>query len=229
VATVPTLLGRIRSRLVSALVLYLNRPVRPTGSATAPPAHPLAGWLCPGDVLLSEGNTRIAALVKRVTRSSWSHVSMYVGPLDDGPDPRCVVEADIAAGVRAIRLSELDAVHVRVLRPIGLNPTDRSRLADWVVSRVGSEYDLKHAWLLGRKLFPLRLRLASRPSLTVSHTATRFICCSLLTQAFAWVGAPIAWIPAHSDPTLIADSANVTPGDFERASTFEVIFPGRRR
>jgi hypothetical protein len=33
----------------------------------------------------------------------------------------CVVEADIAAGVRSIRLSELNALHVRVLRPIGLN------------------------------------------------------------------------------------------------------------
>ena len=71
---------------------------------------------------------------------------MYVGPLDNGPDPLCVVEADIAAGVRSIRLSELNALQVRVLRPIGLTDTDRARLADWVVGQIGSEYDFAHAW-----------------------------------------------------------------------------------
>jgi hypothetical protein len=48
----------------------------------------LASVLLPGDVLLTDGNTRMAALVRRVTRSAWSHVSMYVGPLEAGPDPR---------------------------------------------------------------------------------------------------------------------------------------------
>ena len=43
-----------------------------------------------GDVLLSAGNTRCAALVRRLTQSTWSHVSMYVGPLDDAPDPLCI-------------------------------------------------------------------------------------------------------------------------------------------
>jgi Permuted papain-like amidase enzyme, YaeF/YiiX, C92 family len=220
------ILARVRTRLIRALVLYLNQPVEPPGSATTAARQPHAGMLLPGDVLLSEGNTRVAALVKRVTQSSWSHVSMYVGPLDEGQDPRCIVEADIAAGVRSIRLSELNALQVRVLRPTGLNNADRSRLADWVLSRVGSEYDLEHAWLLGRKLFRLPLRSASRPaSNNVSNTATRFICCSLLTQAFALVGAPISLLEAASGPTFIADPGNLTPGDFERASIFEVIRP----
>src|SRR5207244_11357527 len=112
-----------------------------------------------GDVLPSDGDTRLAAPVKRFTRSTWSHVSMYVGPLEEGPDPLCIVEADIAAGVRSIRLSELKALQVRVLRPIGLNDMDRRRLADWVVNRIGGEYDLAHAWALGRYL--LRLGFAA--------------------------------------------------------------------
>jgi hypothetical protein len=69
-----------------------------------------------GDVLLSHGNTRVAALIRCITQSPGSHVSMYVGPLDDGPDPLCVVEADMAAGVRSIRRSELNALLVRVRR-----------------------------------------------------------------------------------------------------------------
>jgi len=134
--------------------------------------HRALGAVDRGDVLLSDGNTRVAALVKRMTQSTWSHVSMYVGPLDEGPDPRCIVEADLAAGVRSIRLSELNAAQVRVLRPIGLNDGDRCRLVNWVVSRIGSEYDLAHALVLGRNLLPLPGRLRSAPK-TKANSTTR--------------------------------------------------------
>jgi hypothetical protein len=149
-----------------------------------------------------------------------------VGPLEDGPDPRCVVEADIAAGVRAIRLSELNALDVRVLRPIGLNDMDRYQLADWVVSRIGSEYDLAHAWVLGRNLLPLPLpaRLRSSPD-RMANSATRFICCSLLAHAFALVGYPILPVRMRVSAAGTVDHGNLTPGDFERASLFEVVGP----
>ena len=124
-------------------------------------------------------------------------------------------------------LSELNALNVRILRPTGLDSTNRSRLAEWVVSRIGSEYDHAHAWLLGRRLLRLPLR---RPSLhpssdTVAGTATRFICCTLLTHAFAFVGLAIAPVQGSSGSTPRVDLGHVTPGDFERASVFEVIGP----
>jgi hypothetical protein len=131
-----TLLGRIRSRLIGALAVYLAEPVKPHAAAAAADPLSLSAVLLPGDVLLTDGNTRAAALVRRITRSSWSHVSMYVGPLEEGPDGRCIVEADVAAGVRSVRLSELKGQHVRVLRPTGLNDMDRRRLVDWVISRL---------------------------------------------------------------------------------------------
>src|SRR5947207_15426012 len=124
----------LRTRLIGALARYLAQPVTRYSLATDADPQSLSAVLHHGDVLLSDGNTRVAALVKRITRSTWSHVSMYVGPLEEGPDPPCIVEADVAAGVRSIRLSELKALHVRVLRPIGLNDMDRRRLADWVVN-----------------------------------------------------------------------------------------------
>ena len=224
VARAMTLLTRMRGRLIGELVLYLAQPVKHSSRVTTADPQSLAAILDRGDVLLSDGNTRVAALVKRMTQSTWSHVSMYVGPLDDGPDPPCIVEADIAAGVRSIRLSELNALQVRVLRPIGLNDMDRRRLADWVVSRIGSEYDLAHAWVLGRNLLPLPLptRLRSLPN-TMAHSATRFICCSLLAHAFALVGYPILPVQMRASPTATVDHRNLTPGDFERASGFEVV------
>jgi hypothetical protein len=222
VAAALALLARMRTRLFGALVLYLVQPIKHT---TADPQS-LAAILDCGDVLLSAGNTRVAALVKRFTGSTWSHVSMYVGPLEEGPDPLCIVEADLAAGVRPIRLSELNASHVRVLRPVGLNDMHRRQLADWVVSRIGSEYDLAHAWVLGRSLLRLPPPPCSRSSPnTTANSATRFICCSLLAHAFALVGYPILPVQMRVGPTATIDQRNLTPGDFEHASVFEVVGP----
>jgi hypothetical protein len=223
------LLRRAQSRLWDAFMRYLTTPIRRAGPTATKSIESLAGVLCRGDVLLSEGNTRISILIKRLTGSPWSHVAMYVGPLDDGHDPRCIIEADIAAGVRSIRLSELDALNVRVLRPASLDSTNRSRLAEWVTSRIGSEYDHAHALLLGRSLLrlPLRTRAAPSPS-TATSTATRFICCSLLVHAFASVGLAIAPVRTCSDAKACADPAGITPGDFEQVPVFEVIgLPGR--
>ena len=226
VAAALTLLTRARIRLIGALVLYLARPIKNSSPQPSSDPQSLAAALIRGDVLLSHGNTRVAALIRCITQSPWSHVSMYVGPLDDGPDPLCVVEADMAAGVRSIRLSELNALRVRVLRPVGLNDIDRSRLVDWVVSRIGCEYDLTHAWGLGRKFLRLPLPRCFRSSSnTITDSATRFICCSLLAHAFALVGYPIVPEQMRVSLTATVDGNNLTPGDFERASGFEVVGP----
>jgi len=157
--------------------------------------------------------------VRRVTGSPWSHVSMYVGPLEAGPDARCIVEADVVAGVRAVRLSELKGLQVRVLRATGLDNLERRRLADWVTSRIGDDYDLAHAWMLATKL--LRLPLASR-LWPAAQSATRFICSTLLAQAFMLVGYTI--VPALIGlRTGAADHRFVTPHDFQSASVFEVV------
>jgi permuted papain-like amidase YaeF/Yiix C92 family enzyme len=212
----------MRSRLVAAAALYLAQPVRHYGPAATADSQSLAAVLQRGDVLLTDGNTRLAALVKRVTRSPWSHVALYVGPLEEGSDAPCIVEADIAAGVRSVRLSALKGLHIRVLRPVGLNEADRARLADWVVSRIGGEYDLSHAWALGRKLLRLPARLPPR---TIAESATRFICSSLLAHAFALIGVPILPGQMAIPVARTADHRYLTPGDFEHAPAFEAVTP----
>jgi len=206
--TQPTLLARIRRRLLGALALFLTQPLRHAERPAPGDAQSLHAVLRPGDVLLSDADSRMAALVRRITRSSWSHVSMYVGPLEDGPDPRCVVEADLAAGVRAVPLSSFAGQRARVLRPMGLGEAERRRIADWVVNRIGDPYDVAHAWTLARWL----LRLPARPA-TIAQDAKRFICSSLLAQAFLFIGFPIA----------AAAPGYVIPRDFESASGFEVV------
>jgi hypothetical protein len=219
-------MARMRARFLAALGVFLTQPVKGYSPATTADPASLAALLRNGDVLLTEGNTRAAALIKRLTRSPWSHVSMYVGPLEEGPDPRCIVEADIVAGVRSIRLSELKGLNVRVLRAVALNDTDRGRLAEWVVSRIGGEYDLKHAWVLARSFLRLPPKRDLPPASNgIAESASRFICSSLLANAFALVGLPI--LPAHTAVAAVsaADHRYVIPGDFERAPAFEVVSP----
>lgn len=199
-------------RLIHVLALFLAQPVRRHGASSAEDPQSLSAVLRQGDVLLTDGNSRAAALVRRVTRSPWSHVSMYVGPLEEGPDPLCIVEADVAAGVRAVRLSEFRDQRVRVLRPRGLDDEQRRRLADWVVSRIGGQYDLAHAWALAKRLLlPLSRHVPAAPA-AMAHNATRFICSTLLAQAFLFAGHRV--VPDHH---------YVTPCDFDGAAVFEVV------
>src|SRR5258708_14033657 len=113
------LIYQMRARVFAALAVFLTEPVKRYSPATTTDPESLSAVLRRGDVLLTEGNTRAAALIKRITRSSWSHVSMYVGPLEEGPDPRCIVEADVTQGARPLRRSQLGGLKVRSLPPRG--------------------------------------------------------------------------------------------------------------
>src|SRR5258706_16253197 len=78
------LISYMRARVFAALAVFLTQPVERYSPATTTDPETLSAVLRHGDVLLTEGNTRAAALIKRITRSTWSHVSMYVGPLEEG-------------------------------------------------------------------------------------------------------------------------------------------------
>jgi hypothetical protein len=59
----------------------------------------------------------------------------------------------------------------------------------------------------------------------MAQSATRFICSSLLAQAFVLVGYPIVPIQIGVGDAGVADHRYVTPRDFESASVFEVVKP----
>ena len=207
--------------LTQRLAGYFAQPIAQSRSSHTEDPLFLRQGLLPGDVLLTDGKTRGAALVRHITRSPWAHVSMYVGPLDEGPDARCIVEADVAAGVRSVPLSELAGQQVRVLRPKGLSEADRQRLVDLVVSRIGDAYDLAHAWRLAIALrLPLLGRLGLAGSAMAQNT-TRFICSTLVARAFVLVGYPIPALQMRARAAAGDSYRYVTPGDFELAPLFE--------
>jgi hypothetical protein len=213
------IVGPLLRFTLKPLASYLNQP-----SASYAPALPtdldvLARVLLPGDVILVEGNTRFASLVRVLTQSTWSHVAMFVGPLEQNPDPACIVEADVERGVRTIPLSDLRGMSARVVRASGLTAFERAEVARRALARVGQKYDVDYAIELARSLWPIGRRRAERDPAPVA-AAERAICSTLLAQAFEEVGYPI--LPRC---TLAAPvKARVyTPRDFDLSPYFTVV------
>jgi len=225
-----------------ALAAYLSKPIsQPSGGSAD--ARMVADTLEPGDVLLIEGNTRMSAAIKYLTQSTWSHAALYIGlrtelPRVNGEIPS-LVEADVLEGVRAVPLSFYINFRVRICRPVNLRPWDRERLVQYVLQRLGQQYDLKNVFDLARYLFPLPVpaRLRRRLIAFGSGDASRAICSTLIAQAFGAVRYPILPIisrkhdgnPGRADQVRelwrIRHHSLYVPRDFDISPFFEVVKP----
>src|SRR5271165_5383388 len=152
---------RVLDSLGRRIARHLEKSVR--GCELFTPGDPAAlrRSLEPGDVLLVEGNSRIAGVIKYLTQSTWSHAALYVGPIDgavtaDG-DPHVLIEAFMGQGVISAPLSKYFQFHTRVCRPVGLSPEDCGRVCGYAIERIGFDYDLKNIIDLLRYLMPLPL------------------------------------------------------------------------
>jgi len=68
------------------IAAYLQKPA--TGYEPFTPTDPTAlkALIKPGDILLIEGRTHIAGVIKYLTQSTWSHAALYVGPIERSGD-----------------------------------------------------------------------------------------------------------------------------------------------
>jgi hypothetical protein len=225
----------------SLLARYLDAPLGHYAAPGLIPAAELERTLRPGDVILIEGNRRISVAIKYLTQSTWSHAALYVGVLAGGgsTDP-CIVEADITAGVRAVPLSTLEGLHVRICRPVGLSPADCARVIAYAVARIGHRYDLKNVWDLARYLLPMPpvpVRFRRRLLSLGSGDPTRAICSTLIAQAFQSVRYPILpeveRVPAptaaceacYREIHHIRHHSLFAPRDFDISPYFDVVKP----
>jgi hypothetical protein len=216
---------------------YLERPA--AGYEPFTPSDPgtLRATLEPGDVLLVEGNTHIAGVIKYLTQSTWSHAALYVGPIGDrvtaDGEPLVLVEANIGVGVVAAPLSKYERSHTRICRPLGLTEEDRARVCVYAAERIGFDYDVKNILDLMRYLLPLPVPQRWRRRLIAlgSGHPTRIICSALIAQAFQSVGYPI--LPkvrsgsalARAELMEIRHSSLCAPRDFDISPYFEVVKP----
>ncbi len=181
-----------------AIARYLDQPSPGYQPLATSSPEQLRCTLQPCDVLLVEGNRRISTAIKYLTQSTWSHAALYIGdrlarePAD--PDPPVLLEADLLRGACIVPLSHYAHFHTRICRPVGLTESDRERIIEAAVARIGQQYDLKNIIDLARYLLPtppVPVRWRRRMIALGSGEPTRAICSTLIAQLFQSVHYPI--------------------------------------
>lgn len=226
------------------LANILEKPLQGYQPSTPPDFSILQSLVCPADVILVEGHSRVSSVIKYLTQSTWSHAAIYVGDIlgkrtPEG-EPHVLIEADMSSGVISVPLSKYRHMHVRICRPVALKAEDREKVIDYVVQRIGLEYDVKNVLDLARYLIPLPIPAKYRRRMIAvgSGSPTRAICSTLIAQAFQQVRYPI--LPRVKTP---ADDRQVksdfardeilhirhhslyTPRDFDVSPFFAIIKP----
>lgn len=220
------------------IVRYLEKPARGYEPFFHSNFEHLRRLLRPGDVLLVEGQSHLAGVIKYLTHSTWSHAALYVGPIAGRTTPRgephVLVESNIREGVVSVPLSRYARCHTRICRPIGLCPEDFEKVCAFALDRIGMNYDLRNFIDLGRYLIPLPIpqRWRRRMVALGSGSPTKFICSALIAGAFQSVRYPI--LPkitelgskaARRELLAIRQSTLYMPRDFDISPYFSIIKP----
>jgi hypothetical protein len=230
--------SRLRDRVGRLIARYLDKPVSGYEPFTASDPGALRSTLEPGDVLLIEGNSHIAGVIKYLTQSTWSHAALYVGPVagrcgEDG-EPHVLIEANVGEGVVSAPLSKYFRYHTRICRPVGLTETDRATVCAYAIERIGFAYDLKNIIDLMRYLLPLPVpqRWRRRMIALGSGDPSRLICSALIADAFSAVRYPILpkitaarSVQALEQILEIRHSSLYCPRDFDISPYFNVVKP----
>ena len=119
------------------LIDYLTSPIPGFRPSATTEYEKLRAAVRVGDVLLVEGDTRVATAIKYLTQSTWSHSALYTGPLDgraepDG-EPHVLVEALVDQGVISAPLSKYREAHTRICRPVSLDEEGRRKVAGFAI------------------------------------------------------------------------------------------------
>jgi len=235
----------LEAYLSARILRFLSRPMARYAPFFAPDPAVVGSALQPGDILLVEGNTRLSAIIKFLTQSTWSHAALYVGerPGDVAPngEPNVLLEAEAATGVVTAPLSKYVRHHTRICRPVGLDPGGRQAVIDYAVARVGMQYDSKRIVDLARYLFPyppVPVWFRRRMLAIGSGDPTKAICSVLIAEAFASIHYPI--LPervsingktygvapyVQSEIEHIRRHGLYTPRDFDVSPFFAIVKP----
>jgi len=205
----------------------------------------LCKTLRPGDVLLVEGNQHVSVVIKYLTQSTWSHAAMYIGDAldkpEDGSEQNRLIEVNLGEGCVATPLSRYETFNTRICRPAGLTPADRQKVVDFMVDKIGLQYDVKNIFDLLRYFFPtppVPVRWRRRMLAFGSSSPTKAICSSLIAQSYQSVKYPILpeitrapgrtkAVSRYSRQEImhIRHHSLFAPRDFDLSPYFEVIKP----
>lgn len=208
VSKIPHTRFGIRQRLVNVCTALLTQPRRSYEQWVPNNLEALRRSLRKCDVVLVEGDQRVSQVICYLTKSSWSHVAIYVGDALLEGDPQraaeltarfgeearhLLVEA-VDEGVVATPLSKYERFNLRICRPHGLRREDVPSVLAEIMRRLGHKYDVKHIVDLARHFFPVGIvpRRWRRMDFRFGRNRDNEVICScMIAKAFARVGYPI--------------------------------------
>ncbi len=237
--------GKLEDFISGRILRFLSQPTSRYAPFFAPDPAVVRGALKPGDVVLIEGNSRLSAIIKFLTQSTWSHAALYVGerPGDNAPsgEPKVLLEAEADTGVVTVPLSNYIGFNMRICRPVGLDEQSTKAVIDYALARIGKLYDSKRTVDLARYLFPyppVPVWFRRRMLAIGSGDPTRAICSTLIAEAFESIRYPI--LPeslsingktygvapyVKSENEHIRKHGLYTPRDFDISPFFAIVKP----
>lgn len=201
----------------------------------------------PCDVLLVDGRSRLAEVIKAVTQSPWSHAALYIGRLHDvqeegartalavhvgdrPPGEQFVIESQLGFGTIVRPLTTYRDDHLRICRPAGLSLADAQTILAYAASRLNAPYDLRQVLDLARFLLPwsfLPRRWRSSLFRAAPSSATRTVCSTMIAEAFNAVQFPILPLAQTDEGGQVRlfrrNPKLCTPSDFDYSPYFEII------
>lgn len=200
----------------------------------------------PCDVVLVEGTSHIAEVIKVITQSRWSHAALYIGRLHDisspvlreqiksvydgQPDEQLIIESQLGMGTLIRPLHVYDKKHLRICRPHELNYDDAQKVIEYSLGKVGAKYDIRAIMDLARFYYPWHfLPKKWRSSLFEwkPGNQTKTVCSTMISEAFSSIHYPILPLVKRVEAGHIRlfqmNPKLSTPSDFDYSPYFDII------
>jgi len=207
----------IRSRITTWILDWLSQPLPHYERRVWNDPAALRRQIQKGDVLLVDGDTRVAQIIQYLSKSSWSHAALYIGDelvrrggaaADEAiaafgeDDARHLMVEALPEGVGLAPVTKYIDYNIRLVRPHRLRPEHRAQIIDDAIGSVGLSYDVRNILDLARYLIPVKV-VPDRFRRTALHfgsrEATEVICSSLLGRLFHRVRFPILPVIDHPE------------------------------
>lgn len=208
--------------------------------------HAIRYELRPGDLILVEGQTRVARIIQRLTLSSWSHVMLYLGRIHDiedrdlrkliqkqGPfdaEDMLILESEMGRGTIVQTLEFYNGYHLRILRPKAISYPDVQEMIRYCVARLGTPYNIRQIVDLMRFLLPWKVlpRRWDSSLFRYQPNAPSTVCSTLLAEAFAHINFPVLPLVKTNDEQghmqlFQRNPQFVFPSTFDKSPYFEII------
>ncbi len=162
------------------------------------------------DIVLVEGRSRVSKMIRKITRSRWTHSAIYLGTAAElessqyahlveqhwsgDKNTPLVLEGILGKGTVINALDDYLLASIRICRPTSISDSDIAKVIDYVLASVGTEYDFRQLFDLARYLMPIPILPRRWKSTLFNHNKafnSKTVCSTLIAEAFAKVQYPI--------------------------------------